>query len=63
MLKPQTLYFSQNRFLSVPGEKLPFTARTHTVIINSESWLGSSVSLNGSIHVNHSCLQAGLGSR
>lgn len=30
-------------------------------IINSELWLGPSVSLNGPIRVNHCCLQASLG--
>lgn len=30
-------------------------------IINSELWLGPSVSLNGPIRVNHCCLQGSLG--
>lgn len=49
----------------VSGEKNGATLNAlqhmNIAIINSELWLGPSVSLNGPIRVNHCCLQAGLG--
>lgn len=55
------IYFSQYHLHSVFGGKKIAFQHMHIAIINSEFWLGSSVSLNGPIHVNHSCLQASLG--
>lgn len=66
------IHFSQDRFHSVlenrerkekKRERATLNALRHMniAIINSELWLGPSVSLNGPIRVNHCCLQASLG--